>query len=137
MKKLRLLWKVIRRLNFDRMLYGFIGWYAAASVLILIVEPGITRLGDAFWYMFVACTSIGFGDVISITFIGRMLTVITTIYEIVIVAMFSGVVVSYYLEVVHRRENETIAMYLDKLEHATELSPEDLREIQDKVKTLR
>lgn len=137
MKKLRLLWKVIRRLNFDRILYGFIGWYAVASVLILIVEPGITRLGDAFWYMFVACTSIGFGDVISITFIGRLLTVITTIYEIVIVAMFSGVVVSYYLEVVHRRENETIAMYLDKLEHATELSPEELREIQDKVKTLR
>ena len=48
--------------------------------------------------------------------------------------MFSGVVVSYYLEVVHRRENEVITNFLDKMEHLTELSREELQEIQDKIR---
>ena len=137
MKKLRLLWKVIKRINFDKVLYGFFVWYVIASVLVLITDPGITRLGDALWYMFVACTSIGFGDFVASTFAARLLTVITTIYEIVIVAMFSGAVVSYYLEVVHRREQESLTLLLDKLEHLTELSPEELQSIQDKIKALR
>ena len=137
MKKLRLLWKVIKRINFDKVLYGFIAWYVLASVIVLITEPGITRLGDALWYMFVASTSIGFGDIVAVTFIGRLITVITTLYEIVIVAMFSGTVVSYYLEVVHRREEETLKLFLDKMEHLTELAPEELQEIENKVKEMR
>lgn len=39
----------------------------------------------------------------------------------VLVALFSGVVVSYYLEVVHRREKITATVFLDKMEHLTEL----------------
>lgn len=137
MKNIRMLWSVIKRVKFDGILAGFLVWYVAASVIILLVEPGISRLGDALWYLFVACTSIGFGDLVAVTFVGRLLTVITTVYEIVIVAMFSGVVVSYYLEVVHRREQESVTMFLDKMEHLTELSPEELKQVEDKVKALK
>ena len=135
--KISLLGKVIKRIGFDKVLYGFLLWFVAASVITLIVEPGITRLGDALWYMFVACTSIGFGDIVATTFIGRALTVITTIYEIVIAAMFAGAVVSYYLEVIKRRENETLTMFLDKMEHLTELSQEELKQIEDKIKKMK
>ena len=137
MKRLRMLWKVIKRINFDKVLYGFIGWFVIAAILIQIVEPGINSFGDALWYTFVGSTSIGFGDFVAVTFAGRMLTVITTIYEIVIVAMFSGAVVSYYLEIVHRREQESLALLIDKLEHLTELPPEELQRIQDKVRSLK
>ena len=51
--------------------------------------------------------------------------------------MFSGTVVSYYLEVVHRREEETLKLFLDKMEHLTELAPEELQEIENKVKEMR
>ncbi|MBR6472869.1 MAG: two pore domain potassium channel family protein [Firmicutes bacterium] len=108
-----------------------------ASVIIMAAEPGITNFGDALWYTFVASTSIGFGDIVTVTFAGRLITVITTIYEIVIVAMFSGVVVSYYLEIVHRREQEELMRFMDKMEHLTELSPEELKQIEDKVRALK
>ncbi len=52
----------------------------------------------------------------------------------VLVALFSGVVVSYYLEVVHRREKITATVFLDKMEHLTELSQEELKEMQDKAR---
>lgn len=132
-----MLWKVIKRINFDKVLYGFIGWFVIAAILIQIFEPGINSFGDALWYTFVGCTSIGFGDFVAVTFVGRLLTVITTVYEIVIVAMLSGAVVSYYLEIVHRREQEGLALFMDKMEHLTELSPEELQHIQDKIKALK
>ena len=128
---------MIRRIGFHKVLAGFAAWFFISSLLTMLVEPGITRYGDAVWYSFVACTSIGFGDLVATTFAGRFLTVLLTIYEIVIVAMFSGVVVSYYLEVVHRRENEVLVKFLDRMEHLTEMSHEELREMQEKVRDLR
>ncbi len=137
MSKLRILWKVIRHLNFDGVILGFVIWYVISSAVVMVVEPGINSMGDALWYMFVACTSIGFGDLVATTFIGRLMTVITTILEILLVAMFSGVVVSFYLEVVRRNDKENISMFLDRLEHASELSKEELKEIEQKVKDFR
>jgi voltage-gated potassium channel len=137
MEKLRLLRVVMRRLQFDRIIAGFVAFLFIASAIIAAVEPGINGLGEGLWYSFVACTSIGFGDLVAVTFTGRLLTVIITIYEILIVAMFSGVVVSYYLEVVHRRENETLAAFLDRLEHLTELSDDELADMQDQVRRFK
>jgi voltage-gated potassium channel len=131
---LRTLWSVTKRIGFHKVLAGFAAWFFLSSFLIMLFEPGINGYGDAVWYSFVACTSIGFGDLVAATFIGRLLTILLTVYEIVIAAMFSGVVVSYYLEVVHRRENEVITNFLDKMEHLTELSREELQEIQDKIR---
>lgn len=137
MYKFRVLWKVIKRLNFDKVIEGWLVWYFVSSAIVMIVEPGINTMGDALWYMFVACTSIGFGDMVATTFIGRALTVIMTVLEILLVAMFSGVVVSFYLEVVRLRAQESITMMLDKLEHLTELSPEELKEIENRAKSMK
>ena len=137
MKKLRMLWTVIKRIGFHKVLGGFVAWFFISSLLTMWVEPGINSYGDALWYSFVACTSTGFGDYVAVTFAGRLLTVVLTIYEIVIAAMFAGTVVSYYLEVVHRRENEALMMFVDKMEHLTELPPEELKRIEDKIKSLK
>ncbi len=137
MSKLKILWKVIRHLDFDKMIIGFLISYIIASAIVMAVEPGVDSMGDALWYMFVACTSIGFGDIVATTFIGRILTVIITIMEVMLVAMFSGVVVSFYLEIVRRTDEANISVFLDKLEHATDLSQEELKEIEEKVKRIR
>ena len=134
LKNWKTLWNVMRRLKFDKFILGFILWFVATALIIWAVEPNIDKIKDAFWYTFVACTSIGFGDVTVVTFVGRILTVLITIYELILVALFSGVVVSYYLELIKRRENEVISDMLDKLTHLTELSQDELQEIESKAK---
>ena len=91
---------------------------------------------DGLWYTFVACTTIGFGDFVAVTLLGRILTVYIALNEILLVAILPGVVVSYYLEVIHRREKESVTMFLDKLEHLPELSQEELKEISEKIKKI-
>ena len=133
----RLLWSIIRRSAADKVIGAFLVNYLIVSVLIMFIEPNIESFGDALWYVFVASTSIGFGDFAAVTIPGRLLTVYITIHEILMVAIISGVVVGYYLEVIHRRENESLTLFMDKLEHLPSLSREELEIISEKIKKLK
>ena len=137
MKSFKLLWKVVRRTHMDKLVYSFIISLLAVAAIITAVEPGIDGYGNGIWYTIVACTTIGFGDMVAVTVIGRILTVYIVLHEILLVAIIPGVVVSYYLEVVHRRENEKLMEFLDTLEHLPDLSREELTDISEKIKKLR
>ena len=71
------------------------------------------------------------------TALGKILTVYLTLYEMLMGAMLSGVIVSHYLEVIHRREKYTVTVFMDKLEHLSELDAGELREIEKKVRKLK
>lgn len=137
MRNIRLFWIVVRRCHFEKFLFWFIISYFLVSIIIRFHEPGINSFGDALWYSFVSCTTIGFGDFTSVTTLGRVLTIYLTIYEIVLIALLSGVIVSHYLEVIRRREQEAAVIFLDKLEHLTELSYDELLDIQTKARMLK
>ena len=137
MKRFKTFWKVIKRLRFEKIVIGFVLMFIATSAVVTLCEPEVTTFRDAVWYTFVACTTIGFGDISALTFPGRIFTILITVYEIVLVALLSGVIVSYYLEIVKIREKEAIGIILDKLEHLTELSPEELKEIEKKAREIR
>lgn len=133
----KILWTVIRRTHMDKLVYTFVAALFVCALIVMVSEPGINTYGDALWYCFVACTTIGFGDFAAVTIVGRLATVYIALHEIIMVAVIPGVVVSYYLEVVHRRENEILMGYMDKLEQLPELSKEELIEIAEKVKKMR
>lgn len=137
MKRARLFWSIVKRCNGEKLMVGFICSFFIAAFLIMLKEPGITAYGDALWYTFVASTTIGFGDIVVTTLVGRLLTVYLTIYEILIVAMISGVIVSHYLEVIHRREKYTVTVFMDKLEHLSELNEEEIQDIQEQIKKIK
>lgn len=136
MKRLKLFWMVVKRTHMDKLVYAFIFNLLAVAAIIMVVEPDINTYGDGLWYTFVACTTIGFGDFTAGTAIGRILTVYMAVHEIIMVAVIPGVVVSYYLEVIHRRENEKLMAFLDTLEHLPELSKDELVQISEQVKEL-
>ena len=134
MKRLKLFWMVVKRTHMDKLVYAFIFNLLIVAAIIMAVEPDINTYGDGLWYTFVACTTIGFGDFAAVTAIGRILTVYMAVHEIIMVAVIPGVVVSYYLEVIHRRENEKLMSFLDTLEHLPELSKDELAQISEQVK---
>ena len=135
-KRWRLLWSVAKRSSANKMIYSFIINFFIVAAVITVLEPDIHNYGEGLWYTFVACSTIGFGDFTAVTIFGRILTVYIAVNEILLVAILSGVVVSYYLEVVHRREKETVTIFLDKLEHLPELSREELEEISGKIRKI-
>ncbi len=128
---------VARRCRLDKALWIFLASIGIGAAVVLILEPGITSYGDALWFLFVSCTTIGYGDFISVTLLGRCLVVYLTIYQLLLMALLTGVFVSHYREMVHRREMYHVEELLDRFQHLQGLSKEELGQIEEKARSLR
>jgi len=115
--------------------------YVAVLLLVAFgvwqVEPDITTFSDGLWYCFAASTTIGFVDIVAVTAVGRILTVILVLYGIFVIALIPGVVVNYFVEFNKIRYNESLLMFMDRLEHLDTLSKEELREISQDIRNFR
>ena len=126
MKRIKVLGSVLKRTRADKIIIGFIVFIFAIAAVIQLVEPDINRYGDALWYCYAVISTAGFGDVVAVTFIGKMCSVLLTIYSLFVVAIATGVVVNFYTQMVELQRKETLAMFMDQLERLPELSREEL-----------
>ena len=137
MKKLKILWGILRHTHADRILLGFVLFLLADAAIIQIVEPDINRYGDALWYCYAVISTTGFGDIVAVTLIGKTCSVLLTIYTLFVVAIVTGVVVNFYTQLVELQRKETLAAFMDKLERLPELSKDELETISRNIKRYR
>lgn len=137
MRRLKVLAGILKRTRADKILVGFIVFLFAVAAVIELAEPDINRYGDALWYCYAVISTAGFGDVVAVTFIGKICSVLLTVYAIFVTAIVTGVVVNFYTQMVEMQRKETIAMFMDQLERLPELSREELESISKKVRKLR
>lgn len=116
---------------------GFLASFFLVALLVMLREPDVSSYGEAIWYTFVSCTTIGYGDLVARTTFGRALIIYITMYEIIWIAVLSGVIISHYMEVISRREKLTATKFMDRMEHLPELSKEELQELSDKVREFK
>lgn len=135
--RLRLFHRILRTTQMYGILGGFLVYFFVTAILIWILDPEVDTFGSSLWYCFVCCTTVGFGDIVPSGVISRVLTVLLTIYGILIVAVIPGVIVSYFTEFNRIKAKDSTVAFLDKLEHLEELSKEELQEISQKVKEKR
>ena len=136
-KRLHLLIVVFRRSGVYRALLLFTGVYLLCGLVVLIVEPGIERFDDALWFLWAVSTTVGLGDFTAVTVPGRIAAIICSVYAITTTALITGVIVDYFNEERQRQYDESLTLFLDKLERLPELDQEELAAISKKVKRNR
>lgn len=132
-----LLCKIIHTTHVEHFALGYVSVLLLVAFGVWQVEPGITTFADGLWYCFAASTTVGFGDIVAVTVAGRILTVILVLYGIFIIVLIPGVMVNYFVEFNKIRYNESLLMFMDRLEHLDTLSKEELREISENVRNFR
>ena len=122
---------------------GLVPWAAVFAILFAIatctvaaLEPGVGGIGDAAWLMFQVITTIGLGDYTCVTLPGRVAAVVLSVYSVFFLALITGAVVSYCQERMAARRDESVAHFIDQLEHLPELSHDELVELSEKVKRI-
>lgn len=108
--------------------------FILASIIVAVAEPAIGGFENALWLMFQVVTTIGLGDFTCTSFPARAATVVLSVYSVFFLATITGAVVSYCQERMRVRQNESVAHFIDQLEHLPELSREELTELSEKVK---
>ena len=137
MKRFKRFVSVLKHTGAIHIFWSYVVVLCIAAVVLTLCEPNISRVTDGLWYCFIASTTVGFGDLVAVTLIGRILTVVVVLYGIVTAAMVPGVALTYYLEFVKAKEKETTSLFLEQLENLTNLSHEELQQISKKVKEIK
>lgn len=99
LEKIKLLLDILVKTHTIDVLVCLLAFMIAFSFAFPIFEENIKTFWDAMWYCFTVITTIGFGDFVATSLVGRILTVILGIYGIVVVAIITSVIVNFYNEV--------------------------------------
>ena len=100
-------------------------------------ETVFDTYGSALWYCFELVTTIGFGELVAVTRIGKLLSIILSVYSIGMIAIITSTVVTYHQVKIKAQENDALVLFMDKLERLPELDKEELQEISDRIKHLK
>ena len=134
MKGLKRIIKLLNRTGTIKIFFAYLIVLLIGGAILRFIEPEVGNIFEGFYFCFVASTTIGFGDIVPVTLIGRIITIIVSLFGILTVAMVPGVVVAYYTEYLKIQEKETISAFMEKLENLPELSKEELAELSERVR---
>ena len=97
-KPSQVLWHIVKVTHFLKFILSFVCYLFLAALILLFTEPAIETFGDSIWYCFVSSTTTGYGDIVVTTAIGRIVSVILSLYGLLFFGCLSGIVVTYYME---------------------------------------
>ena len=134
MKPIKRISKLLWHTGAIKIFFAYVVVLCISGFVLRFIEPKVHTFFDGIYFSFVASTTIGFGDIAPVTVLGKIITILITLVGILTVEMVPGVVVAYYTEYLKIRENETISLFLEKLEHLPELDKEELEDLSERVK---
>ena len=120
--------------HFDVMMLFYLVAYGIVSFVVWLLDPDITGLSDALWFTFQTGTTIGYGDLLVNNWFARILTALFSIYSMVMVAIFTGIIAGYFVEIIKSEAKDSAIKFLLDLERLPELSKEELAELSERAK---
>ena len=134
--RFRAIGPVIRAAGLVPWAFAFAGLFVVASLIVSVSEPAIGGFANSAWLMFQVVTTIGLGDFTCTSLVGRGAAIVLSVYSVFFLALITGAVVSYCQERMAARRDESVARFIEQLEHLPELSRDELVELSEKVKRI-
>ncbi|MBR4765670.1 MAG: ion transporter [Clostridia bacterium] len=82
------------------------GYVLFSALLVFNVEPeSFNKFFDAIYWATVSLTTVGYGDIYPTSTIGRIVTMISSIFGIAIVALPAGIITAGFMEALNEKES--------------------------------
>ena len=134
MKKLKIFYKILKSIHVITFINIFLISCVLASILLTLIEPQLTSIGDSLWFTFASVTTIGYGDFTPVTPIGRIITVMITLYGILVVSIITASIVRFIGAIQKAKTQNTIDILIGELENLEELDKEQLKKLSEKIR---
>lgn len=134
LRNARMLGNILRHTGFAHITAMFGVLFLFCSLMVWLADSGCLTFGDGMWFSFEAVSTIGFGDIEAAGPIARAATVVLSIFSVFYIALITGVVVNYCSNLIKARQKDTLANFVDSLEHLEEKTPEELAELSARVR---
>ena len=107
-KSIHLIKNVFRNSKKPLITVGFlaIAYVLISALVIFNAEPDtFDTFFDAVYWATVSLTTMGYGDIYPVTTIGRIVTMVSSIFGIAIIALPSGIITAGLMEEINKRDN--------------------------------
>lgn len=82
-----------------------VGYILITSLIMFNVEPETyNNFFDAIYWATVSLTTVGYGDIYAVSVIGKVITMISSLFGIAIVALPAGIITAGYMEEIRQKE---------------------------------
>ena len=82
-----------------------VGYILASALVIFNVEPySFNNFFEAVYWATVSLTTVGYGDIYPISTVGRIITMISSVFGIAIVALPAGIITAGYVKEIERQD---------------------------------
>ena len=132
-RPLRLFFDILRQSHTYKLLIGYIVFVFVIALLILITDKNINTFGDALWYCYAVLSTVGFGDITVTGTLPRLLSLVLTVYSVVVIAIITGAIVNLYTRITEIDLEETMDTFINELENLQELDREELKSLSARV----
>lgn len=84
-----------------------IGYIVISALIMFNVEPStFPSFFDAVYWATVSLTTVGYGDIYAVSTIGKVITMLSSVFGIAIVALPAGIVTAGYMEEINKDESQ-------------------------------
>lgn len=81
------------------------GYILISALIIFNVEPDtFTNFFDAIYWATVSLTTVGYGDIYPVTTIGRIITMISSVFGVAVVALPAGIITAGYMNEIQKED---------------------------------
>ncbi|MBR4780353.1 MAG: ion transporter [Lachnospiraceae bacterium] len=82
------------------------GYILVSALIVFNVEPeSFEEFFDAVYWATVSLTTVGYGDIYPVTTVGRVITMLSSVFGIAIVALPAGIITAGYMNEIDRRNS--------------------------------
>ena len=76
-----------------------------AALVIFHIEPGFANFFEALYWATVSLTTVGYGDLVPTTMLGRFVTMVSSLMGVAVIALPSGIITAGYMKVLDEEGN--------------------------------
>ena len=81
------------------------GYILISALIVFNVEPdSFNRFFDAIYWATVSLTTVGYGDIYPVSTLGRIITMVSSVFGIAIVALPAGIITAGYMNEINKNE---------------------------------
>lgn len=107
-----------------------------SSALLIIIDESINSLPDALWFVIVTASSVGYGDIVPATPVGKALSVLTIIMGTMFVAIVTAYLSAIYNEKPERETRDAVIKHIKNFEKRNESFKKEVHSLNDKVERM-
>ena len=83
-----------------------IGYILISALVMISVEPDtFNTFFDAIYWATVSLTTVGYGDIFAVSTVGRIITMVSSVFGIAVVALPAGIITAGYMEILNGQKD--------------------------------